>query len=371
MDNHTNNGAALPNTPLGNAGKAGKALLGFDDVPLNGVQWLWPGWLPRGKTTLLAGAGGSGKGTFAAHLMACATNRRPWPDGSESEPCLTAVVSPDDALADTLKPRLHFSGVDFELCRRLNPEAGAIKDLRSSSGIGLVVLDMVEAGMAFGADGNAAGDVARHLSAFNSLAEDLNAAVIIVHHVNKWVRLKVGEGSLANLVRGSGAWTDALRMAWLLTRDENDQDGGRVLVRAKCNVGGVAWYRDGYRVSSRNESYDGANGLRGMTTVVDRVARISGLAHDIFLAAVVKDDQDTPRITKQEKCRDAIIEHLEPGVPMLKTEVVRALRAQGHADRTIERAADVMRHSEDLNVRKVTVDEFPDVNRNSVVWQLP
>ena len=80
MDNHTNNGAALPNDPRGNAGEAGeagKALLGFDDVPLNGVQWLWPGWLPRGKTTLLAGAGGSGKGTFAAHLMACATNRRP------------------------------------------------------------------------------------------------------------------------------------------------------------------------------------------------------------------------------------------------------------------------------------------------------
>ena len=368
MDNHTNNGAALPNDPRG---KAGKALLGFDDVPLNGVEWLWPGWLPRGKTTLLAGAGGSGKGTFAAHLMACATNRRPWPDGSVSEPCLTAVVSPDDALADTLKPRLHFSGVDFELCRRLNPEAGAIKDLRSSSGIALVVLDVVEAGMAFGTDGNGAGDVARYLSSFNALAEDLNACVIVIHHLNKWVRLKVGEGSLANLVRGSGAWTDAVRMAWLLARDENDQDGGRVLVRAKCNVGGVAWYRDGYTVSSKNESYDGANGLRGMTTVVDRVTPISGSAHDIFLAAVVKEDQDTPRITKQEKCRDAIIENMKSGVPMLKMDVMRALRAQGHADRTIERAADVMRYDEELRVWTVTADEFPDENRNSAVWQLP
>ena len=373
-DNHTNNGErppALPDTPLGKAGKAGKSLLGFENVPMNGVQWLWPGWLPRGKTTLLAGAGGSGKGTLAAHLMACATNRRPWPDGSVSEPCLTAVVSPDDALADTLKPRLHFSGVDFELCRRLNPEAGAIKDLRSSSGVGLIVLDMVEAGMTLGTDGNAAGDVGRHLSNFNRLAEDLNAAVLVVHHVNKWVRLKVGEGSLANLVRGSGAWTDAVRMAWLMAVDENDEDGGRVLVRAKCNVGGVAWYRDGYRISSRNESYDGENGLRGMTTVVDTVTPIKGSTHDIFLAAVVKNEDDAPRITKQDQCRDAIIENMEMGVPMLKTDVVRALRAQGHADRTIERAADVMRHTEDLNVRKVTADEFPEANRNAVVWELP
>ena len=180
---------ASPNGPPGKAGKAGKAevgLLDFEHVPMHGVEWLWPGWLPRGKTTLLAGSGGSGKGTLAAHLMACATNRKAWPDGTVSDPCMAVIVSPDDAASDTLKPRLHFSGVDFELCQRLNPKAGAIKALRSCSEAGLIIFDMAEAGMKWGTDGNAAGDVARHLSNFNLLAERLNAAVLVVHHLNKW-----------------------------------------------------------------------------------------------------------------------------------------------------------------------------------------
>ena len=76
------NGIASPNTlarKSGEAGEAGEAgetpLLGFDGVALNGVDWFWPGWLARGKTTNLSGAGGSGKGTVAAYLMACATGR--------------------------------------------------------------------------------------------------------------------------------------------------------------------------------------------------------------------------------------------------------------------------------------------------------
>ena len=68
------------------------------------------------QTTLLAGSGGSGKGTLAAHLMACATNRKAWPDGTVSDPCTAVIVSPDDAASDTLKPRLHFSGVNFKRC---------------------------------------------------------------------------------------------------------------------------------------------------------------------------------------------------------------------------------------------------------------
>ena len=60
--------------PGGEAGGAGEAgLLGFANVPLHGVDWLWSDWLPRGKTTLLAGAGGSGKGSDVAALAPYST----------------------------------------------------------------------------------------------------------------------------------------------------------------------------------------------------------------------------------------------------------------------------------------------------------
>ena len=377
---------ALPKTPHGKHGEAGKAgkakspLLGFDDVQLNGVSWLWPGWLPRGRTTLLAGAGGSGKGTLASHLVACATNRKPWPDGSVSEPCLAVVVSPDDALADTLKPRMEFSGVDFEYCRRLGPDAfrtGGVNrmfhDLRQSASddIGLVIVDMmVGAQMARGTDDNAASDVSRHLASFNLLAEELDAAVILVHHVGKWAKARVAEGTLANLVRGSGAWTDGVRMVLLVAPDENDTNGSRVLVRAKCNVGGVRWAQGGYRITSRDERFPGDNGIPGATTVVDDVKPMSGSAHDIFVGAVSKDRTRAPT-TKRNVCQDAIERQLKPGKPTLKATVMAALQAKGHADRTIERAARVMAHERRLLIRKAKRGEFAGANANASVWELP
>ena len=45
--------------------------------------------------------------------------------------------------------------------------------------------------------------------------------------------------------------------------------------------------------------------------------------------------------------------------------------AQGLAERTIRRAADVMQFDEKLISRKVNLDKFPDANTNAVVWELP
>lgn len=375
---------ALPTTPHGKHGKAGGAgkavtpLLGFGNVPMNGVDWLWRGWLPRGRTTLLAGGGGSGKGTLASHLVACATAKKLWPDGSVSEPCVAVIVSPDDALTDTLKPRLEYSGADFDFCKRLSPEAiryginRIFNDLRQSANddIGLVVIDMMGTGMARGTDGNDAGDVSRHLASFNILAEELNAAVVVVHHVTKWTRTKVTEGSLANLVRGSGAWTDGVRMVWLMAPDENDPGGSRILVRAKCNVGGVRWAQGGYRVTSRDVGFQGDNGIPGTTTVVDDVTSISGKAYDIFVTAVERNKSAARTVAKKDAAENAIETHLKPGKPILKGTVKAALQVQGHAGRTIDRAIDVMVFGGRLIKRKVRKGEFPSANSNAVVLEL-
>ena len=367
-----------PNTPRGKAGEAGEALplMGFDGVAMDGVDWFWPGWLARGKTTNLSGAGGSGKGTFAAYLMACATGGRAWPDGRKTDPCIAVVVSPDDGLADTLKPRLVHSGADMSLCRRVDPVvvgAGVPAIMNSirmdKDRAGIVVIDMMQAGMAAGTDGNSATDVVRHVAEFNRLAEDINAACIVIHHVNKWLRAKVTEGSLANLVRGSGAWTDAARMVWLLTPNENDSDFARVLVRAKCNIGGVRWYEGGYAVRSRDIEFDGDNDRAGLTTVVDDVSYIDGRAHEIFTEAVTKADNDDKAITRQDTATDALMALLKPGKPVLKQTAVAVLSSDGHAPRTIERAAQQLCHDGRVIIRKPTPDEFPGANRNAAVWE--
>jgi putative DNA primase/helicase len=46
------------------------------------TQWDWPGWLPRGFLTILAGEPGLGKSTLCLHLAAGYIDGRSWPDGS-------------------------------------------------------------------------------------------------------------------------------------------------------------------------------------------------------------------------------------------------------------------------------------------------
>ncbi|MDE1178474.1 MAG: AAA family ATPase [Edaphobacter sp.] len=46
------------------------------------IDWLWEGYLPKGKLTLFYGAGGTGKSDYSfLHLAATITNGGLWPDG--------------------------------------------------------------------------------------------------------------------------------------------------------------------------------------------------------------------------------------------------------------------------------------------------
>lgn len=43
------------------------------DIVPTAIKWLWPGWLPEGKLTLLAGSPGTGKTTLALAIAATIT----------------------------------------------------------------------------------------------------------------------------------------------------------------------------------------------------------------------------------------------------------------------------------------------------------
>lgn len=78
------------------------------------IRWLWPGWVARGKLTVLAGAGGSGKTTLAIGLIGTLTSGGRWPDGDICrEPGNALIWSSEDDPADTLVPRLMAAGADL------------------------------------------------------------------------------------------------------------------------------------------------------------------------------------------------------------------------------------------------------------------
>ena len=79
------------------------------------LPWLWPGRIPVGKLTLLAGDPGVGKSLLTIDMAARITAGRPWPDQPDNqlpEPGDVIYIGTEDDMADTLRPRLEAAGGD-------------------------------------------------------------------------------------------------------------------------------------------------------------------------------------------------------------------------------------------------------------------
>jgi putative DNA primase/helicase len=111
-------GAAERKKLNGGKGQAHKAMHAGIEV-INGVEimprpidWIWNGYLARGKLHVLAGAKGAGKTTIAIDVAAAFTTGRRLPDGSKAPIGDVLMWSGEDDVADSLLPRLIASGGD-------------------------------------------------------------------------------------------------------------------------------------------------------------------------------------------------------------------------------------------------------------------
>jgi hypothetical protein len=86
--------------------------LGMDEKP---IEWLWPGYIPIGKLTLIEGESASGKSFVAADIAARVSRGQPWPGRIQGPQRAWDVlyVSFEDSREDTLVPRLRLAGVNM------------------------------------------------------------------------------------------------------------------------------------------------------------------------------------------------------------------------------------------------------------------
>lgn len=71
------------------------------------ITWLWTGYVPLGKLTLLAGAGGTGKSTLVFSIASIVTTAGTWPDATRCNVSGNALIwSSEDDPADVIEPRL-------------------------------------------------------------------------------------------------------------------------------------------------------------------------------------------------------------------------------------------------------------------------
>lgn len=219
-------------------------IVNMSNIQAQPINWLWYGWLPLGKMTILAGAGGCGKTNLSLALIATITTGGNFPDGSKCEHVGKVLIySTEDDPADTLLPRLMANGADVS---KIDIIAGRINDkgenepfdpsqdfpkieqyIKTNPDIKLLMIDPIVS--AVGGDMNKANDVRKSLQPLVELANEYKFAVLGITHFSKG-----SAGSTpADRIIGSQAFTALARMAWSAAKREDE--GDCVLVRAKSN----------------------------------------------------------------------------------------------------------------------------------------
>ena len=208
------------------------------------IDWLWHGWLARGKYHVLAGEKGAGKSTLTFSLLATITTGGRWPDGSKAPRGDVLVWSAEDDFEDTILPRFMAAGGDRNRLynvagvtdnggdRPFDPGRdieGLLDAARKLPGLKAVMVDPVV--MAVAGDSHKNAETRRGLQPLVDFAEARGVALIGITHFTKGTDGK----NPVERVTGSLAFAALARVVLAAAADENGNQ--RRLVRVSSNIG--------------------------------------------------------------------------------------------------------------------------------------
>jgi RecA-family ATPase len=208
----------------------------LSDVQPTSLRWLWPGRIPLARTSELIGKGGVAKSTILADIAARVTRGWEMPGAGlgdlHATPRGGVILSAEDGVGETLRPRLECAGADANRVNILPPDIlltdlasiqTAIEEVKPA----LVIVDPVTAFM----PERAMIDPHHHavLGPFAQLVEAASAAAIWIRHLNA----KGTRGA------GSSAYRNLARNALLATEDPEDR-AWFILAHEKCNLAQLA-----------------------------------------------------------------------------------------------------------------------------------
>ena len=292
------------------------------------VEWLWRGYIPKGKLTVLEGDPGVGKSTFTLDLAARVTSLGEMPDESRTEVGTVLLLSAEDGVSDTIIPRLSAAGADLESVRVLTeiqnadgePHHPSIPDdiyaienqiLRHS--VRLVIIDPINAYLSNGVNSWSDQDVRRALAPLAQMADRTGAAVILVRHLNK-------KQGVQALYRGGGSIgiAAAARSVLLIAKHQDHPDHG-VLASTKNNLSrsAPAWL---FSIESRSGGTSGIKWNRHVDIDADQL--LGG------------DD----KVTKLEEAMAFLWDRLGDGQEVPVKELEEDAEAVGIKSKTLKRA---------------------------------
>lgn len=216
------------------------------DVVPQKVDWLWRNTVPRGMVTILDGDPGLGKSTLAVYMAAQVSRGLPcYADTETREPRNVILISSEDNVSCSLRPRLEAAGADLKRVLYINPisDKGDYHRLYFPEGLpllqsmiekfkpALIVLDTLVDLVSPTISTHVDQEIRRVMSALSSLANSVGTAIICVRHLNK----SSGQSALQ---RGGGSIgiIGSARQGLLVAKDPDDPNGVIMAVN-KSNVG--------------------------------------------------------------------------------------------------------------------------------------
>jgi AAA domain len=200
------------------------------------VEWLWKPYIPLGKLTLFDGDPGVGKSWATCALVTAITHGYGLPDVPATEARNVVMLSAEDGLDDTIRPRLESMGADLAKVTARNKamtfDERGIEQLEvhvSKLNPALIVIDPLFAFVGGKKDIYRDNEARTVTTPLAELAQNHGCSIVAVRHLTKQQQKAIYAGG------GSMAFIGAARSALLFGHDANNpQKCG--FVHAKCNL---------------------------------------------------------------------------------------------------------------------------------------
>jgi len=216
------------------------------------LEWLWPGYLPRGKLVILDGDPGIAKSVVTIDVISRLSRGGPLPDGTPPREAFTsAILSAEDGRSDTILPRAEAAGADlsrlilprFHRLPQFPKDLPALAELIVDRAPALVVIDPLMAFLPPRVAANLDQCARQALTPMAELAEWTRCTILMLRHLTKkwsWRAVLRGQGSIG---------IAAAARTGLFAGPHPDDPAARVLAVPKTNLA-VTPPALGYRVVS-------------------------------------------------------------------------------------------------------------------------
>lgn len=316
------------------------------------VAWLWEQRIPRGAITLLDGDPGLGKSTISLDLAArvsCGWKMPPDGGASGIEPANVLILTAEDDLARTIRPRLDAAEADvnrvfaFEAINIgddqrppvLPADIDVAEAIICERAVKLLIVDPLMAYLDDKVDAHKDQNVRRVLHRLAILAQKTDVAILCIRHLNK---LNAGPA----LYRGGGSIgiIGAARAALLVGRHP-EESGRCVLASIKNNLGPMP--------KSRTYSYEPKDG----------VARIGWGGETELTANDILTHPSNHGADAVVKAEEFVADLLADGMPKNQSDIVEKAKAAGITEKTLKRAK-----------RNLYVRSFKESFHGNWLWEL-